>query len=175
MIVDHRGYGLSEGVPTIGAMEQDSLAAFDYLRALEGPGRRVVVHGQSLGSFVAGHVAANRPTAGVVLESSATTAEQWSDARIPGLARPFLRVRIDENLQGRGNLANMARIDEPLLLLVGSRDKTTPPQLSQGLYAASPLAPGRKTLQLVNGAGHTDVMTKPQALAAYRAFLDTLD
>jgi pimeloyl-ACP methyl ester carboxylesterase len=132
----------------------------------------VIVHGQSLGSFIAGHVAAERPTAGVVLESSATTTEDWVAANLRGARRILVHARIDESLRGRGNLANMARIEEPLLLLVGGADSTTPPTLSQALYAASPLPPGRKTLAILPRAGHTDVLLQPEAIAAYRAFLD---
>lgn len=43
------------------------------------------------------------------------------------------------------------------------------------LYAASPLPEGRKTLQMIGGAGHADVMTRPAAIDAYRAFLQNLD
>ncbi|HEX8239349.1 MAG TPA: alpha/beta fold hydrolase [Allosphingosinicella sp.] len=175
MIVDHRGYGLSEGAGGIGAMEADALAVFDYLRGITGDGQRIVVHGHSLGSFIAGHVAANRPAAGVVLESSATTTEQWAALSTPGVAKPFLKVDIAEDLRGRGNLANMARIEEPLLLLVGAKDGTTPPRLSQGLYAASPLPPARKTLRTIAGAGHENVMTMPETIRAYRTFLAGLD
>jgi fermentation-respiration switch protein FrsA (DUF1100 family) len=176
IIVDHRGYGQSEGSPSAAAMEEDALAAFDEARRLVGPGGRIIVHGHSLGSFFAGHVAANRAAAGVVLESSATTTEDWVKAGTPGAAKLFIRkVEIDPNLRGRGNLSVVPRIDEPLLLLVGAKDGTTPPSLSQGLYAASPLPEERKTLQVVPGAGHTDLMTKADAIAAYRAFLDRLD
>ena len=176
ILVDHRGYGLSQGSPTVAAMEGDSLAAFDFARKLVGPGGRIVVHGHSLGSFFAGHVGANRPAAGVVLESSATTTEDWVEAGTPGAAKPFIRkVEIDPSLRGRGNLAVVPRIDEPLLLLVGAKDGTTPPSLSQGLYAASPLPEGRKRLRVVAGAGHSDVMTKAGAIAAYREFLAGLD
>jgi fermentation-respiration switch protein FrsA (DUF1100 family) len=176
MIVDHRGYGLSEGKTGVAAMEADALAAFDYLRGLAGGGQRIVLHGHSLGSFIAGHVAANRPAAGVVLESSATTTEQWVAASTPGAAKLFIRkVDIGEGLRGRGNLANMARIEEPVLLLVGEKDRTTPPRLSQGLYAASPLPETRKTLRTIEGAGHQNVMTKPETILAYRAFLASLD
>jgi fermentation-respiration switch protein FrsA (DUF1100 family) len=174
MIVDHRGYGLSTGAPTVETMATDGLAAFDHLARKLGPGGRIVVHGQSLGSFMAGHVAASRPTAGVVLESSATTAEDWMKAATPGLAKPFLKVRIDSALKGRGNFANMARIEEPLLILVGEKDRTTPPSLSRALYAASPLPAGRKSLVEVPGAGHVDALPRPEALAAYRAFLAAL-
>lgn len=176
MIVDHRGYGLSEGATGISAMEADALAVFDHLRGLVGNEGRIVLHGHSLGSFLAGHVAANRPASGVVLESSATTTEQWVAASTPGAFKPFIRkVDIAEQLRGRGNLANMARIDEPLLLLVGAKDRTTPPRLSEGLYAASPLPATRKTLRTIAGAGHENVMTRPETIRAYRAFLDGLD
>jgi len=175
MIVDHRGYGLSTGTPTVAALGEDGLAVFDHLAGELGPSGRIVVHGQSLGSFIAGHVAARRRAAGVVLESSATTAEQWMQAATPGLAKPFLKTHIDDALKGRGNLANMPLIEEPLLLFVGTRDRTTPPLLSRALYAASPLPPGRKTLVEVAGATHVDALTKPQAIAAYRAFLERLN
>lgn len=175
MIVDHRGYGASEGGrPTVDLMGRDGEAAFDHLARKLEPRARIVLHGHSLGSFVAGHVAAHRPAAAVVLESSATTAEDWSKAATPGVAKPFMKVRIDAALQGKGNLSNMAAIEEPLLILVGAKDRTTPPSLSQALYAASPLPPGRKRIAIVAGAGHTDAVTKAQAVAAYRAFLSAL-
>ena len=81
LIVDHRGYGRSEGMPTQANLEADGVVAFDYLSGTMGVApSRIIVHGQSLGSFIAGHVAAERPAAGVVLESSATTAEDWVNA-----------------------------------------------------------------------------------------------
>ena len=172
MIVDHRGYGRSEGMPTQANIEADGVAAFDYLtRDLGVDPATVIVHGQSLGSFIAGHVAAERPTGGVVLESSATTTEDWVAANLRGARRAIVRAEIDPALRGRGNLANMARIEEPLLILVGAADRTTPPSLSQALYAASPLPAARKTLAIVAGAGHNDVLLRPEAIAAYRAFL----
>jgi fermentation-respiration switch protein FrsA (DUF1100 family) len=175
LIVDHRGYGRSEGTPGLATFEGDGLAAFDHLTARVGvPASRIVVHGQSLGSFIAGHVAAARPAAGVVLESSATTTEEWANANLRGAARMFVRLDIAEALRGRGNLANMPRIEEPLLILAGERDRTTPPRLSRALYDASPLAPGRKTLFVAPGAAHSDVMLSPETVAAYRTFLASL-
>lgn len=172
MIVDHRGYGRSQGRPTQANLEADGVAAFDYLSgALRVPASRIVVHGQSLGSFIAGRVAAERPTGGVVLESSATTTEDWVAANLRGARRLLVRAEIDPALRGRGNLANMPRIEEPLLILVGRDDRTTPPSLSQALYAASPLPAGSKTLAIVAGAGHNNVLLQPAAIDAYRSFL----
>jgi uncharacterized protein len=169
MIVDHRGYGLSTGTPTIAAGEADGLAAFDYLaRVRGGP---ILVHGHSLGSFIAGHVAAQRDTAAAILESSATTTEEWVASRTGGVTGNVIKVRIDDALKGRGNAQNVSRIEEALLILVGGKDKTTPPILSQRLYEASRLPADRKTLVLVPEAGHSNVMEGRVAHAAYARLL----
>jgi len=166
MIVDHRGYGMSQGQPTVTNLESDGLAAFDRLAGLRGIDRsRIVVHGQSLGSFTAGHVAAHRSTAGVVLESSVTSTEQWVRLQMGAAAT------IAVPLQGKGNLRYMPAIAEPLLILVGAGDAVTPPALSQALFDASPLPEGRKTLSIVPAAGHNDALARPEAVAAYESFL----
>lgn len=173
MMVDYRGYGASGAVKANGsALMSDALAVFDHLAAMPGVGSSgIVVHGQSLGSFMAGHVAAQRPTAGVVLESSATTAEAFARANIPTLARPFIRLDISESLRGQGNLQQMSRLDEPLLLLVGSEDKVTPARFSRELFDASTLPAARKRLVVVPGAGHNDVLGDATALRAYADYL----
>jgi len=166
MLVDHRGYGLSQGRATVGSLETDGAAAFDYLAGLPGIDRaHIIVHGQSLGSFTAGYVAAHRDTAGVVLESSVTSTEDWVGA-VMGPS-----VTIAPSLRGRGNLRHMAAITEPLLLLVGEADRQTPARLSQGLFTASTLPPSRKLLSIIPGANHNDVMLHPGAIDAYRSFL----
>ena len=171
MFVDHRGYGQSQGTPTAQNLLTDGVAVFDYLAAVPRVAKtRIVVHGQSLGSFIAGHVAAERDLAGVVLESTITTAEEWVRGRAGGIP-----ITIAPALRGLGNQRNMTRIAEPMLLLVGQADDTTPPALSEALFRQSPLAPGRKTLAVIAGAGHNDVLLKPAGQQAYRAFLRRLD
>src|SRR5690606_2022903 len=87
VFVDHRGYGASTGEPGIGALMDDAVAVYDHVAAWSaGRGRPVIVHGQSLGSFMAGRVAAERRLDGLVLESSATTTEEWVEyqrSRLP--------------------------------------------------------------------------------------------
>lgn len=138
MLVNHRGAGMSEGTPSAAALSGDALAVFDYLGSLPGISPAgIMVHGHSLGSFTAGDVAAERPTAGVVLESSVTTTEDWTRATVSALGRMVTRFEIAEGMRGQGNLANVEKIQEPLLSLVGARDETTPPSLSRALFAAS--------------------------------------
>jgi len=171
-MADYRGYGESGGTSTASGIADDVLAVFDYVASLHDIGdARIIVHGHSMGSFAAGYVAAHRPVGGVVLESSVTTTEDWVRARVPAVLRPFVRVKIADDLKGKGNLAYISAIDEPLLILVGAADRTTPPRLSKALYAASPLPVERKSLVIVSGAGHSGAMTHESAIVAYRRFL----
>lgn len=174
VLVDYRGYGGSASGPVSAeSMLSDGLLVFDHVARLPGLGpSQIVVHGHSMGSLVAGHVAANRATAGVVLESSATTTEDFVRTQIPWYGRPFVRVNVAPGLRRQGNLQQMAYIDEPLLLLVGSRDSDTPPRFSRALYAASTLPSPRKQLSIVEGATHSDTLEMPAAISAYQAFLE---
>jgi hypothetical protein len=176
LLIDYRGYGRSQGTPTFELLLSDALVAFDSLTALRGiDARSVVVHGHSLGSFLAGHVAANRATGGVVLQSSVTTAEEWTGSLPPWWMRPFVRMRPSESLKGRGNLANVRNLDEPLLVLVGSEDRVTPPRLSRRLYDAAALPPERKRLAILDGAGHNDLDRHERFREVYAAFLSLIE
>lgn len=168
---DYRGYGRSSGVPTIATLKDDALRVFDDVNAKH-PGR-VVVHGQSLGSFVAAYVAQQRPAArALVLESTTTNVRDWSNARMPWYVWPFVRLEIGPELQGIDNLAAVAGYAGPALVLEGEEDRITPPRLAQQVYAALPSS--SKQLLLVAGAGHNDVLPNAAVAPAYCAFIGRL-
>ncbi|NBC30944.1 MAG: alpha/beta fold hydrolase, partial [Spirochaetes bacterium] len=61
LLVDYRGYGRSEGEPTVAALKEDGLAAWETLTGdLGADPRTIVVHGHSLGTFMATYVAEQR-------------------------------------------------------------------------------------------------------------------
>jgi hypothetical protein len=173
VLVDYRGYGASDAGPmTAESLLSDGLAVFDHVAArTDVDPRTLVVHGHSMGSLIAAHVAAMRATAGVVLESSVTTTDAFVENKVPWYARLFVRIAVAEPLRRQGNLARMAQIEEPLLLIVGENDRETPVRFAHELHAASPLPPDRRRLVVVPGAGHADVFGQPLALEAYREFL----
>jgi dipeptidyl aminopeptidase/acylaminoacyl peptidase len=171
-LVDYRGYGESEGTPTLAALKQDALDAFDTLRRRgDVAGTAIVVHGFSMGSFIGAHVATERPVAGLVLESTATTVRDWARGFIPWYAKPFVRVRIAEALEGESQVARVQRYRGPLLLLVGADDRVTPPAMSRELYHLSATPEATRYLVIVPGAGHGDVLANDDAGMRYAQFL----
>jgi len=168
---DYRGYGRSSGTPTIAALKEDALQVFDLVNA-KYPGR-VVLHGQSLGSFVAAYVAQQRPAArALVLESTTTNVRDWGNARMPWYVWPFVRLEIGAELQGIDNLAAVAGYAGPALVLEGEEDHVTPPRLARQVYAALP-SPSKQLL-MVAGAGHNDVLSNALVAPVYCAFIGRL-
>ena len=80
---EYRGYGESSGQPALAAMLDDALATVDATGVAP---EKLVLYGRSVGSIFALHVAANRPVAGLVLESGIADV----------LERLALRVRPEE-------------------------------------------------------------------------------
>lgn len=170
-MIDYRGYGRSAGTPAIETMKSDALAAFDQLRARAG-GRPIVVHGVSLGGFVASHVAANRTVQGLVLESTAPDVATWAKNQIPAYAKPVVRLKIAPALLAESNVEAVRRHSGPLLLVAGSKDAVTPPRFMQPLLAASPSS--EKRAVVAQGANHGEALAVREAHQAYAEFLDVV-
>lgn len=168
---DHRGYAGSSGRATLPALLDDGVALFDHVRVLpDVAGRPLLLHGHSLGSFVAGRVARERSLDGLVLESSATSTEDWAQGFIDRTWWLF-KVRIQGELRGQGNAAIMPTLDEPLLVVVGRNDLTTPPKMAEALFARAALPADRKELLVVADAAHMDATRKPAYADAFARLL----
>lgn len=170
LMFDYRGYGRSDGKPTVYSMQQDALRIFDLANAAH-PGQ-VVVHGQSLGSFVAAYVAQQRPVAGLVLESTSTNVRDWANANVPWYAKPFLTIEIGPTLRDIDNIHALSGYQGPALVMVGAHDAITPPKYAQQVYAG---LPGMHKRLVVNpAAGHNDVLEDAATDAAYCAFIGSV-
>lgn len=174
---DHRGYAgsRSKRYPCMDALNRDGVAIFD---AVQGMGstiaQPVIVHGLSLGSFVAGFVAAHRPVAGLLLEGSATTAKRWKQLqrqRLPLLLRAFAPSELESDLRGVGSLPWMPSITAPLLVLVGEKDITTPPAMSRALFDAAATPDAAKELVIAKGADHVSASHSAEFAPAFGRLL----
>ncbi|CAN5910170.1 hypothetical protein BH11GEM1_BH11GEM1_10720 [soil metagenome] len=94
-------------------LKADALTTYDWVAVHAGPSSGSVIgYAHSLGSFVAASVAAVRPVAGLVLQSSATTPAAWlhqffRPSRLKWWARigyPFIRFTLASALTGEDNI-----------------------------------------------------------------------
>ena len=175
VLVDHRGYGGSTGTPTIDRLMSDAIVAYDH--SVDDPALKtfpLLVHGHSLGSFMAGHVASNRRLAGVILESSVTSTEEWT-AHLRSKQSAWIRLLVrrvvpDGALAGKGNYSAVSGLDEPVLFVVGENDDVTPPRFSRALFDATPLPEGQKRLLIIPERNHMNASESPQFRAALSGF-----
>ena len=147
---DWSGFGGNEGSPSEREVVADGLAAFDHLRAAGVPAARIVLYGESIGGAVALAVAAERPCAGVVAQSSFSSLSSMALKVYPWLPLTALLAR------GSFPSAERARaLRSPLLVVHGTRDTIVPFAEGEKLKAA---AGERGELLRIEGADHNDLL-----------------
>ncbi len=139
---DYRGYGTSSGQPSERHAYQDADAAYQYLtQQLKISPDKIIVYGRSVGGGSATELAKRYPVAGLVLESTFTSAFR--------VVVPFPLLPFDKF----SNLDKLKAIHSPVLVMHGQADRTIPIQHSQTLFQA---APESKMSLWIEGAGHDD-------------------
>jgi uncharacterized protein len=130
LIIEYPGYGIAEGAPTQPSITNAILAGYDWLRDREGVGaERIVAYGRSLGGGAAAQLAARRPVAALILESSFTSVRAFAGRFLaPGF---LVRDPFD-------TMVVLAEYRGPLLVLHGTRDAIAPPAHGQALAGAVP-------------------------------------
>lgn len=175
-VIDYRGYGRSEGVPTLDGLHQDVTAGLDRLLAM--PGVRpeeVVVFGQSLGGAIALTAIAGSPhrdrLAGLVVEGAFSDYRGIVREKLDGfwLTWPF-QWPISLTIDGRYRPLDAAAALSPLPLLVvhGQADQVVPAHHGEALHAA---AAEPKAIWKPEEAGHIAALA---SLAMRQRFLDYL-
>ena len=148
LMYDYRGYGRSEGTPTESGIYMDSQAVFDYAVKLpEVDSQRVFLWGTSLGGAVAIDLATQRRTAGLILESTFTSAKDVARLLYPFFpVGPFLRNKFN-------SIDKIRTLTVPILFIHGTHDTILPIRLGRELYFA---ANAPKEFCEIPGAGHND-------------------
>ena len=171
LLVDYRGYGGSGGKPSFETLFSDGRAVYDYLasRSDVDPDR-IVVHGFSIGSFAAASVASQRRVSGAILQGSGTNAREWASLVIRWYLKPFVKVKISDQVNALDNRKVVSQIQAPLLVLVGEKDAEAPAKMSRELFAAAPAV--KKTLVVIPRGKHVGLEMQPGFWEAISRFLD---
>jgi len=148
-IFDYRGYGKSEGgLPSEKTIYIDSRAAYRYLieekKILK---ENLFFFGMSLGGPLAIEMVKQFGCAGLIIESSFTSAKEMAGRMFPFLPiKYFIKTKFDAH-------EKIKEVTCPKLFIHGNRDTVVPFVLGQKLFDA---APEPKEFYEIDGAGHND-------------------
>jgi hypothetical protein len=150
LIIDYRGYGKSQGSPFEEGLYRDASAAYEWwVRERGSTGEQLVVMGESLGGCVAVDLAARVHPAGLIVQSTFTSAWDMAKTLFPlGLLQPLTDIRFDA-------ASKIKKVHCPKLMIHGNRDEIVPYRLGKKLYE---VAPPPKLFYEVTGAGHNDLV-----------------
>lgn len=141
---DYRGYGTSQGKPSERHAYRDMETVYNYLiQQLSVPAQKIIAFGRSVGGGSAVDLAAHQPLAGLIMESSFTSAFR--------VVVPFPLLPFDKF----PNLNKIKKVKCPVLIMHGKADEVIPFQHGQKLFAA---ANEPKLSLWVDEASHNDLM-----------------
>lgn len=172
LVTDYRGYGWSDGQPTVTAMFHDAAILLKETRRwleINGYAGPLFLMGRSLGSACAIDLAATYPDAirGLIIESG--FADTLPLACFLGLELNRYTIREEECFN---NMAKIAGITKPTFILHGARDEIIPAAEAERLQACC--GARSKEFQIVPGADHNSIMAMAGNLyfQAIRQFID---
>jgi fermentation-respiration switch protein FrsA (DUF1100 family) len=149
-MIDYRGYGKSDGKPFEEGLYRDARAAYHWWEKERQPkGEKLVLFGESLGGAVAVNLAAKVSPAGLILQSTFTSARDMAkNMFLIGMLHRFTGVHFD-------SAKAMKHVQCPKLIIHGTKDTTVPFDLGKRLFD---LAPAPKSFFTVPEAGHNDLI-----------------
>jgi fermentation-respiration switch protein FrsA (DUF1100 family) len=160
-IIDYRGYGRSEGRPSISGVTKDAIAAWKYLTGERGISPdKIVVFGRSIGGAVAMQLMRHAKPRALILESTFSSLSEM--VRIPFLV-PVARFVIGDAL----NSVRIARrLTVPVLCLHSPDDNIVPYRLGRRLYES---VASEKTFVELRGDHNMGFL---ESIGTYRSALD---
>lgn len=150
-LIDYRGFGKSGGkIEKSTDMLQDAQASLDWLEKEKGiPSRKVILYGESIGSFPAIHLARQKKFAGLILEAPFTNLLELARKHYGWVPASLLK---DFEM---ANQIAIAEVQAPVFILHGREDEVCPVDFGERLYE---LAPSPKEYYAVPGGHHNDLL-----------------
>lgn len=158
-----RGYGRSEGKPTMEGLYMDARAAIKFIQAKGYSLSDTIIIGESLGTGIATQMALENKFKGLFLITPYTSIADRASEIYPYM---FANSLVKDNFKV---LENIADIDQPLLIIHGDQDNIVPHSHSEKIFAASS-EPKRFILYL--GVNHVNY-DKKEAFTVMDSFFST--
>lgn len=171
ILYDYPGRGGTTLPATIEAAAAFGPAMIDALRASGWIGRGPVYsYGLSFGGSMAASLAQSGNLSGLIIEGSAADYQAVGRDFVPGLAKPFVRVRLDPALNAFDYLGYAVAARAPVLLLSGTNDKVVRPARMREFAQALESGGAQVTFQPVP-VGHGGALESAEGRAALASFM----
>ena len=150
LIIDYRGYGNSEGVPSEEGLRLDAEATLEYALNREDINNdRIFLFGRSLGGAVAAQLAMSKGNSikGVILENTFTSIGDMVDQLMPMVAlfKRFIQRIFYPTID------RMDKITNHLLFVRGMQDEIVPSDHTQRLFNKATKAASKTVYECPNG------------------------
>jgi len=164
-IFDYRGYGKSQGSPSEHGLYLDATAAWDYLLDQKKiKPENIILFGRSLGGAVASQLATQVKSAGLILESTFTSARDMAKIIMPVVSY-LVVMRYQFN-----SISRIKNINQPLLVLHSPQDDIISYQLGVRLFKK---ANEPKTLVKMRGDHNNGFLrSQPEYEQALKGFIN---
>ena len=151
-LVEYRGFGGLDGKINQSNLEQDAIAAINFLNKLGYKNSEIYLYGMSLGSHMAIHTAyelqKNGEFAGVILEVPFDNIVNVAKTKVSYFPLNLLiRDKYD-------NVKEISQLKSPVLIMGGTEDKKVPVELAKKLYE---YAPENKKMIIYKNGHHSNL------------------
>lgn len=147
LMLDYRGYGRSEGIPSEKGLYTDAEAAHDFLVNTKNISpRSIIVFAQSLGTPVGAELMLRRECGGAILEAPFTSAKDMAMKIIPIPIGWAIKSEFD-------TLSKIKKINKPILIVHGTADNVVPFEHGKRVFES---ANEPKTFVELPNIGHND-------------------
>lgn len=176
---NYRGYGLSEGSPSIDNIIEDGNFVLDYFgNEIGDDNLPTIVFGYSLGGFVALNLINHEIIDQGIIMSSFTSLNELKNflvkEALPEIIRPFLKLEIDESIYKLNNIPFVSMNQKPVLFIHGETNDFIPPYMSLELYNLSPAE--KKQIKIIENSDHRmvlkDSISNKQVVLEIKHFLN---
>nr|CAG4649523.1 EOG090X09ZU [Scapholeberis mucronata]SVE93756.1 EOG090X09ZU [Scapholeberis mucronata] len=162
LIVEYRGYGLSEGNPSESGLYKDAQAALNYLFTRQDVDHtRIFVFGRSLGGSVAIDLASRAcnidKIACLIVENSFTSIPDMAFQILPWKGLKYIPLWLNKNKFLSKKKVTSVRC--PTIFVSGLSDQLVPPTMMLDLYTHC--GSERKLLLQIPNGDHNGTWTKP--------------
>ncbi len=166
-LIDYRGYGKSQGKPSVSGIYKDAQAWLDYLtNEKKIKANNIVLYGESLGTSLAVHLAANHKVGGVILEGAFSSGRDMAKIIYPFIPGIFL-PNIFKNSE------QIIKVKEPKLFIHSKVDEIVPLALARKLYNLAPEP--KEFIEIIGGHNTAYIDAEEEYLASLVDFLQKIN